>query len=287
MNSIDLHTHSHFSDGELSPTDLVATASQQGVTVMALTDHDTIAGLDEAYLAAKHHAMQLIAGVEITARWTNRDIHVVGVNFNPNHPALIQFLDAQAQRRATRAQAIIEKLQQLGCDNVAQKIQQMGALDAITRAHFAKYLVEQGFAKDFKSAFKKYLATGKPAFVATDWPSMTAVIDIIQQAGGQAILAHPGRYELSRTKLRLLIEQFKAAGGDAMEVITSNHTTDQVLSMAKLAEEFHLLASSGSDFHGPSLVHARLGRLPTLPKCCRAIWANWSLTDSSKDEAQL
>jgi len=272
----DLHTHSHHSDGELSPSDLVAAASMAGVQFLALTDHDTVSGIAEAQRAAQDLSMRIIPGVEISTRWHKHDIHVVGLNIDPTHPILLAGLELQGELRRERVLKIAEALTKAGCKDVLETVRaHSGTDDVVTRAHFAQYLLVNGYVTTFQGAFKKYLGRGKPAYVATDWVSIATAIEWIRAAGGVAVLAHPARYELTSTKIRELVAHFKASGGQALEVVTSVHSPNDVTNLTKLTKQFELHASMGSDYHGSRMVHARLGGLAPMPGGCTPVWRLW------------
>lgn len=273
----DLHSHSCYSDGELQPTQLVTRASQAGVNVLALTDHDTTAGLHEAQQAAQQTGITLISGVEISTDWKKHEIHIIGLNIDADCAALQAQLAAQLARRSERALTIAARLQQLGIADAYAGARQFAGSELIARPHFAKFLVMNGHAKDISAAFRKFLGRGKPAHVPAAWPTIVEAVAWIKQAGGQAILAHPARYRLTAAKLRILLQTFKEAGGVGLEVITGYYKPSEVALMADLGEEFNLLASQGSDFHGDSLSKVRLGVLAALPAKCRPVWYDWGM----------
>lgn len=272
----DLHCHSTASDGVLSPVALVTRAHEQGVEVLALTDHDDLRGQAEAANAARALGMRFVPGVEISVTWGGQTVHVVGLNIDPENPELAAGLAANRAGRAERARLMAEALARLGI---------AGALDGayayaenkelIGRTHFARFLVEEGYVKDVKTVFKKYLVKGKPGYVPHAWASLPAAVGWIRAAGGQAILAHPGRYNFGREKMRLLLKEFRDLGGVGLEVVTGSHTPEQVPIYAALAQEFGLYASVGSDFHAPGEGGRELGRLAPLPAGCRPLWETW------------
>lgn len=272
---IDLHTHSNVSDGLLTPTELVQHAATQGVQVLALTDHDDISGLDEAHRAAVQHGIRLINGVEISVTWKNRTLHVVGLNINPHHAPLKVALQAVRQARLNRAQIMAEGLEKAGIKGSLAGTQHLAQQSIITRMHFARFLVEQGYAKDNKAVFKKFLVKGKPGFVNHEWMSLESAVALITQSGGVAVLAHPGRYEIKRTNMLLLLEEFRALGGTAIEVVTGSHTPAHYVEYAKYAQMFGLKASQGSDYHGKGISFMSMGQLPDLPSNCVPVWQDW------------
>ena len=270
--NLDLHNHSYYSDGALSPAQLVAYAKENGVDVLALSDHDSLDGLTEAHEAAKTAGLTLIPAVEISTIWQHQGIHVVGLNIDAKNQELVANMREQRQKRTDRAVIIAEQLEALGIEGALAGAKQIAQTDNLTRPHFAQFLLQNGHVTTLQAAFDKYLNRGKPAFVRVDWPPLNAVIDWTHQAGGLAVLAHPTRYRLTRTKLRALIQDFKDAGGDALEVVTSKTDKSEIEQMAAMANEFQLLASVGSDFHGIHLGYNKLGKLPPLPSHCTPVW---------------
>lgn len=271
----DLHNHSYYSDGEYSPTELVKLAKEEGIDVLALTDHDNVAGIAEALQAAEHAHIRLIPGVEISTSWMQKDIHIVGLGIDPEHPVLQAGLQTQLAKREQRSQGIGEKLAELGIADALAGAQALAGSKTIARPHFAHFLLKKGLVKDFQAAFSKYLGTGKPAYIAMEWASIPEAVQWIQAAGGQAVIAHPARYKLSRGKLFKLFDCFAEAGGDAIEVVTANHSKDEIQAMADYAKRYHFLASMGSDFHGPNIRRYSIGHLPPMPANCTPIWQDW------------
>ncbi|RZN59344.1 RNase RNM [Avibacterium paragallinarum] len=275
MNQIyDLHCHSTASDGMLSPSEVVQRAYEQQISVLALTDHDSISGLDEAQAQADRLGMRLINGVEISTQWENRAIHIVGLDFEKTHPKMTALLQQQAEKRLERAVKIGEKLAKIGVENAfegAKKFTQ----GEVTRAHYARYLVEIGKVSNINQAFKKYLSQGKSAYVKAEWVDIPTAIEIIHQAGGQAVLAHPLRYTLTTKWIKKLIADFAQSGGDAIEVAGCGQTKDQRLLLARWAVEQGLYGSVGSDFHFPC-GWIELGRSLHLPETIQPIWQKFS-----------
>ncbi|MFZ5602851.1 MAG: PHP domain-containing protein [Pseudomonadota bacterium] len=270
---IDLHLHSTASDGELIPADLVTAVAAAGVKVMALTDHDSVAGLAPARAACAALGLQLVNGVEISCRREALDVHVVGLGIDPDHPALTEHLGAQMARRAARAQVINTRLVKEGIPDLLE-MASAGAPQGIpARPHFARALVAAGICKDEKDAFGKYLALGKPAYVKMDWPGLEEAIGWIREAGGVAVLAHPHRYKLTRTKLDLLLRHFRDAGGNAVEVAVANQEATSVQQLADFCSRYGLHASKGSDYHGPSMRWVQPGKMPPLPSRCQPVWS--------------
>lgn len=269
----DLHSHSIASDGTLTPTELVQAAVEAGISHMALTDHDTIAGLAEARAAARGQPITLVPGVELSASWRGRTIHVVGLHLNEDSQALSNGIDRQLVFRDWRGREIARRLEKKA--NIVNAYE--GALSfvhggLVSRTHFARFLVAEGYAKDFGAAIKQYLLKGKAGHVRGEWASLQEVVGWIRAAGGIAVVAHPARYRLTATKLRKLLSEFINAGGEAIEVVSGSHTPSDVKNMTGHALRLDLLASAGSDFHGPENPWVKLGRLADIPAACTPIW---------------
>ena len=268
----DLHSHSHYSDGQLSPADLLALAKQCDITHLALTDHDTLTGLEQAYDAASHHSIELINGIELSCTWNGQLLHIVGLGIDPTNRYLIEGVNQNKQRRLVRAEAMLADFARHGIelhDELAKLLD--GAVP--TRPHFAQALVNQGYAKDKKQAFKRFLVRGKPGFIPMPCPGLEEIGEWITGAGGVAVLAHPLRYKLSRTKLVRLIEAMKIARIKGIEVSTSTTDRQQTQMLANLAQEHELLASVGSDFHSLDQPWARLGSAVPLPESVVPVWS--------------
>lgn len=272
---VDFHCHSTASDGELSPQALLARAEEQGVELMAITDHDSIDG----YLAVREqfdsNALQLIAGVELSCVWGKRLIHIVGLNIDADSGQLRSALLTQQQARLQRAQLIGEKLEKYGFSGGYQYAADLAGGGQIGRPHFAQFLLDRGHVATIKEAFKKYLGAGKSGDIKLTWPDMATVIQWINDSGGVAVLAHPLYYKMTATKLRALISDFKQVGGGGLEVISGRQAADRTQYLAKLAQQFDLLASMGSDFHRPGTPWNELGQTGALPKQCCPIWESW------------
>lgn len=269
---IDLHTHSTASDGRLDPAELIAHAAQAGVTVMALTDHDGTDGLQEASAAAAVTGIRFINGIELSVTWNKRTIHIVGLNFDPQYPPLQAGIEALQAFRETRAREIAMKLQQVGIKGAYEGAQRFCGGKMLGRMHFANFLVAEGHARNVRSVFKHYLVHNKPGHVSGDWATLEDAVSWITGAGGIAVIAHPARYKLTRTRLRKLITDFIAAGGQAIEVVSGSHDTNDANTMANHASDFDLYASSGSDFHDPDFPWIKMGTMPPLPRQCRPVW---------------
>jgi len=270
----DLHSHSHFSDGSLSPTELVNLAAEYEITHLALTDHDTVTGLAEAQKAAKDLPIELINGVEFSCTWEKQLLHVVGLNIDPTSPELLQSLEKNRLRRLNRADSMFEDFEQHDIflrDEVAKQLVGTGSVP--TRPHFAQALINLGYAKDKKQAFKRYLVRGKPGYIPMSWASLEEVGQAVRAAGGVAVLAHPMRYKFTRTKLIRLISEMIPAGIRGIEVSTGTTDKQQAAMLAELARQFKLVSSMGSDFHSPGQPWARLGCAPALSKDVTPVWS--------------
>lgn len=268
----DLHSHSTASDGTLSPAELVRRAHQQGVRALALTDHDTTAGLDEAQRAAAATGLQLVPGVEISVTWERRTVHIVGLNVDSSDRGLQAGLERLRQFRDWRAAEIGRRLGKAGVPDALAGASRHAKGSIIGRTHFAHYLVEIGRADSVREVFKRFLVNDKPGHVSGQWAGLEEAVSWIRGAGGQAVIAHPARYRLTATKLRKLMGEFMECGGEGMEVVTGSHSRDECAAMAGHVRRQGLWASCGSDYHGPENPWIELGRLPALPADCRPIW---------------
>jgi predicted metal-dependent phosphoesterase TrpH len=271
----DLHTHSAASDGAYSPAELLERAAVAGIQVLALTDHDTTAGLAEAQEAADLRGVDFIAGIEISVTWQNRTLHIVGLRIDPEHGALQVGLEGLRQIRTDRALEMDARLARAGISGILDAARQLAGPGMITRTHFARCLASRGLAADVRDVFNRYLTPGKPGHVSTRWADMDTAIDWIRGAGGIAVLAHPQRYKLTHSWLRRLLDEFKEMGGEALEVLSGTSAPGDVQSSAALARHHGLLASCGSDFHGPDDSWPKLGRLPGLPAGLNPVWRAW------------
>ncbi len=276
MQNIDLHNHSRVSDGLLTPTELVTLAAGNGVTTLALTDHDDIQGLTEAAQTAGNLGIRFIDGVEVSVTWAQHTIHIVGLNIDPCNIALLDGLAGIRSGRMERAEKIAHELAKAGIPGALE-----GALrhahnpNIVARPHFARYLVERGVARDVRAVFKRFLVKGKAGYVKHCWAELGDAIAWIRGAGGVAVLAHPGRCVMGRDVMDRLLDEFVEAGGQAIEVVTCNHTSDQVAFFAAQANRRGLLASRGSDYHGPGESYLEPGKLPPLPPQCVPVWQAW------------
>lgn len=274
--SYDLHSHSSASDGSLSPTELVHHAQQNGVDVLALTDHDITTGIQEAKLAASETGLSVIAGVEISAIWRQQTVHILGLNIDAENSVLQQGLSHIRASRVARAEEMGRCLAKAGIEGTYEAAKAISKGENVTRTHFARVLIQRGLAKDMKQVFKRYIVKGKPGFVAGEWAAMDDALSWIKQAGGVSVIAHPARYRLSATKLRLLIEDFMRAGGQGIEVVSGSHSSQESANIAGLARRYDLLASRGSDFHDPAIPYINMQTLPPLPADLTPVWTAWS-----------
>jgi predicted metal-dependent phosphoesterase TrpH len=272
----DLHSHSTVSDGTLTPSALVRRAVDRGVDVLALTDHDEVGGLGEAAAAANALGLAFVMGTELSVSWREVTLHIVGLNIDPTCEALVLGMHAIRSGRNRRGQLIGESLARAGIPGAYEGALKFAANDdLLSRTHFARFLVEAGHVRDFRDVFKHYLTPGKPGYVEHVWASLGDAIDWIHAAGGQAVLAHPGRYKINRAALQALLAEFKERDGDAIEVLTSSHTESQCREFVGHALRHGFLASCGSDFHGPGESWMDLGELPPLADCLKPVWHNW------------
>ena len=270
--NIDLHTHSNCSDGTLTPDALIARAAAAGVQVLALTDHDTIAGLEQAQRSASTHNLHLVPGVEISASWRAQSLHVLGLWIDPACAGLRDVLHAQGERRGERMRKICARLDKQGLPGSELLAAVQASPGVPTRMHLANALVAGGHVDSADQAFRRYLGSGKGAHVAAEWPALDIVVGWIRAAGGVASLAHPARYSLSSGARRQAISDFVAAGGAALEVLTGANGAQHVEAVSALAVKFGLSGSVGSDFHDPKHTWNPLGRSLKLPDCVTPVW---------------
>jgi len=270
----DLHCHSVVSDGTLTPEDLAQRAYANGVRLWSLTDHDELGGQARARAAAQAIGMEYVGGVEISVTWMGQTIHIVGLGIDPTNSALSEGLRQTRDGRGKRAQQIADALAQVGIDGAYEgALHFAGNHDLISRTHFARFLVERGVCRNTETVFQNYLVEGKPGFVPHQWANLEDTVAWIKQAGGVAVIAHPGRYDFTATQMDQLYERFKDFGGMGIEVITGSHTPDQYQTYGKIAEKYGFMASRGSDFHDPKESHVDLGALPLLPSNLTPVWS--------------
>lgn len=270
--TFDLHTHSTASDGTLTPAQLVNLAHARGIGHLALTDHDVTAGLAEAAAAAAERGIRFIPGIELSVTWSHQTLHVVGLFIDAAHQAMRQGIASQLAFRRWRAEEIGRRLAKAGIPDAYAGASQHAQGELVGRTHFARYLVEQGHAKDLKQVFKRFLVQGRPGHVRGEWATLEQALGWIQRAGGLAVLAHPARYKLSATRLRQLLGEFTELGGAALEVVSGSHSRDDMLRFARYCQQFRLAASAGSDYHGPENPYRDMGSLPALPAECVPLW---------------
>ena len=272
----DLHCHSTYSDGVLTPAQVVVRAAERGVDVLALTDHDDVHGLPEAREAAEEEGIELVLGSELSVTWEEHTIHIVALRIDPRNDELSQGLAQIRSGRDARAHRIADALAQAGIRDAFEGARRYVTHERlISRTHFARFLVEAGHVRDVRDAFKRYLVPGKPGYVPHAWATLAQALAWIHGAGGQAVLAHPGRYPLTNTAMRRLLGEFRDAGGDAIEVVSPSHTAEQYAEYATLARVFGLKASCGSDFHAPDESFLDIGDLPPLPPGAEPVWSSW------------
>lgn len=274
---VDLHTHTTASDGELAPQELFAMQAAAGVELLAITDHDTVAGWAKLYSGNPlPSGPLLIPGIEFSASDGRQEVHIVGLRFDPTNRAIGDAITAQAMLRRERAQRIGERFRSLGIEAIFERATEIAGEAAPGRTHFARALVESGRVRDAESAFKRYLGSGKPASVPHQWPAMEQVVSWIRAGGGRAVLAHPAAYALTRTQLQALVQRFAQCGGEAIEVAMPNVEGKQLRMIVELARRYRLLASSGSDFHAPAQRWRLPSQVPALPSDLRPVWHDWS-----------
>ena len=276
MIPVDLHCHSTVSDGLLSPRELVRLAQSRGCQLFSLTDHDDLRGLADAADEASALGMRFISGVEVSVSWGKHNLHIVGLGFDPENPTLLAGLESVRSGRWERAERMAESLANAGIPNALDGARKYAANpEMISRAHFARYIVEIGKAKDVRSVFYKYLKPGMPGYVEHEWARLHEAVAWITGAGGAAVLAHPGRYEMGPETLRVLLTEFKRLGGTALEVASGCHGAADVSRFGKLCKEFGYLASCGTDYHATNEGAREPGLNGDLPFGCEPVWTQW------------
>jgi 3',5'-nucleoside bisphosphate phosphatase len=277
LENFDLHNHSTRSDGMLSPTQLIELATRTGVDAIALTDHDTLEGLEEAQAAARAAGIGFVPGVEISVSWGDTTLHVVGLDVDPHAPALREGLASIRSGRLARAREIGRALEKLGFAGTFDAALQLARDErVISRTHFARHLAERGAVKDTQQAFDKYLAKGKPAYVPHRWAGLDNAVRWIVASGGTAVLAHPGRYDLKPMMRHEMLSQFRTLGGEAIEVVTGSHRPEEYSLWQREALEHGFMASRGADYHGPGESPWEPGRLPSLHASLTPVWSKWA-----------
>ncbi|MGD2082957.1 MAG: PHP domain-containing protein [Chromatiales bacterium] len=274
---IDLHSHSTASDGTLAPAELARRAAGAGVELIALTDHDTTEGVAEAAAAAREAGVGFLPGVEVSVTWNKGTVHVLGLGVDPADAALEAGLRGLREYRDWRAEEIGRRLyRDKGIEGAFEGARALSNGRLVSRTHFARHLVSLGVEPDVRRVFRRYLVQGKPGHVPGEWATLEEAVGWIRGAGGRAVIAHPARYRMTRARLRRLLAAFRAAGGEGLEVVSGSHSREECLLMARHAAEFGLLASAGSDYHGPEDPWMHLGELPPLPPGCTPIWRDWA-----------
>ncbi len=273
MNA-DLHCHSIVSDGWLTPAELVRRAAANGVTMLALTDHDEVGGLDEALATAAECGITLVPGVEISVSFHEETVHVVGLGIDHRHSELVAGLAQVRRGRSERAARIGLALDRVGIHGALEGARRYARNpELVGRAHFARFIVETGLMPDVATVFRYYLARGKPGFVEHQWARLEEAVSWIRAAGGVAVIAHPGRYRLSSARMDELFDRFAACGGEAVEVVSGSHDEAETGRFAHLARKRGLLASRASDFHGEQESAVDLGRCAPLPPDLVPVWS--------------
>ncbi|WP_046111566.1 3',5'-nucleoside bisphosphate phosphatase [Aquincola tertiaricarbonis] len=269
----DLHCHSQVSDGTLTPEQLAARAAANGVELWALTDHDEVGGLHRARDAAAAAGLNYLTGAEISVTFAGITVHIVGLGFDIDDRALHEGLRRTRGGREERARDMAAGLAQVGIQGAFEgALQYVGNPELISRTHFARHLVATGVCADTSEVFRRFLTEGKPGFVPFKWATLRDAVRWIVDAGGMAVIAHPGRYAFTPTEEYALFTEFIAHGGQGVEVVTGSHTTADYVKYAEMAKEFDLYASRGSDFHSPDESHTDLGALPFLPGQLKPVW---------------
>lgn len=268
----DFHCHSSISDGLLPPAQVVARAAANGVDLLALTDHDAIDGLAAADVAARDAGIALMPGVEISIEWQGTPIHIVGLGIDAGCRELVDGLESLREGRIERARRMSAALEKVGISGAFEGALRYAANPSlVSRAHFARYLVELGVCDEVKRVFDRYLVPGKPGYVEHQWATLADATGWIAAAGGISVVAHPARYKLTSGATRRFLEDFVAHGGQGIEVVCGSHTPENVRQFARLATELGLYASRGSDFHGPEESIVDLGRMSELPEGQRPV----------------
>jgi 3',5'-nucleoside bisphosphate phosphatase len=269
----DLHCHSVVSDGTLTPEELAARAAGNGVELWSLTDHDEISGQHRAAAAARAHGMKYLTGTEISVTFVDQTVHIIGLGFDPDDEEMLRGLMETRGGREARAREMADGLAKVGIKGAYEgALQYVGNPDLISRTHFARFLVETGVCSDTSEVFRRFLVEGKPGYVSHRWASLKSAVQWITSAGGMAVIAHPARYRFTAIEEYALFSEFKAHGGQGVEVVTGSHTTAEYVTYAETAREFGMAASRGSDFHSPTESHTDLGALPYLPGALTPVW---------------
>jgi predicted metal-dependent phosphoesterase TrpH len=276
MLNVDLHCHSNVSDGLLAPSAVAEYARNAGVDVWALTDHDEVRGTAAARSAAAEQGMRFVSGVEISITWGGETVHIVGLQIDENDATLVKGLEDTRSGRDNRGREIGHQLELVGIPNAYEgALKYVSNPSLMSRTHFARFLVDEGVARDIPDVFKKFLCPGKPGYVEHRWASLAQAVSWIKGAGGLAVIAHPGRYKFTDLQEGVLFDEFKQLGGTAIEVVTGSHTADQYPEYATLANRYGFLASRGTDFHAPGETRVDFALLPPLPGNVKPVWHDW------------
>lgn len=272
----DLHCHSLVSDGVMTPAELARRAARNGVQLWSLTDHDEVAGLAEAGEVCRELDLPFLEGVEISATWAGRTVHIVGLNIDPDNESLRQGLEAIRMNRVNRARKIADRLEEMGVEGGYEGALRYAANpQLVSRTHFARFLLEQGHCETMQEVFDRYLGDGRPGNVRIHWSKLEEAVSWIRAAGGRAVIAHPGRYTYDAMQADAFFEAFRELGGEGIEVVTGSHRPEQYRRYAEVARRYGFLVSRGSDFHAPDESQIDLGTLPELPSGVKPIWHDW------------
>ncbi|QUX92772.1 PHP domain-containing protein [Marinomonas sp. A3A] len=273
---VDLHTHSTRSDGRFSPTELVDLAVEQGVSLFALTDHDTLDGIVEASQRAAEHELSFIHGVELSTQWNGIPLHMVALNFSLDNAALLSIVSENQAIRLDRARLIANLLMKQGLPDLFDEAVALAGESQLGRPHFATLLVEKGFVKDTNKAFDRYLGNKKLGQLRDVWPELEDVLTALSGQDVELVLAHPKRYPLTVTKLKRLLGDFKKWGGTGIEIVSGNERPDSVRLLERLSREFDLKASVGSDYHGPFGPWMQVGKFTQIHESeVNLVWQAW------------
>lgn len=259
MKLIDLHVHSNKSDGTLTPSEVAKLAHSAGLSAIALTDHDTVAGVAECMEAGQALGLEVIPGIELSADFHGKEVHILGLNLDLMNPTLHATLKSFVEAREARNKKMLQKLQELGFDITEADLGKPEELSIIARPHFARALMNKGYVKTLDEAFEKYITPGKPAYVKKAAPDYKVCIDLIHAVGGKAILAHPYIYKFTNRNPFPLIEELAYNGLDGVEVIYPKHYDPEVHRLTQYCKGHHLIMTGGSDFHGDNKPDIRIG----------------------------
>jgi len=274
---VDLHCHSRWSDGTLEAAEVVKLAAGRGVNLLALTDHDETGGLAEARQTAVAAGIEFVSGVEVSAQWNGIPVHVVGLRVDEGCERLQQLLADTRDQRRERARSMADALAAAGVAGAFE-----GAVayapnpNLISRTHFARFLVDSGVCSNVGEVFTRFMKPGKPGYVRHEWLPLDQAIAVIREAGGRAVLAHPGRYDYDvHAGPELLVRAFAGLGGEAVEVVCAAHNPQEWAQYAALTRRYDLLSSIGSDFHSPLESRVKFGDLPRLSPSLKPVWHDW------------